>query len=89
MKIIYKINFKIPEWSLPAVFYKDYSGLFGNDVTFLESWKAYIYVKQKSLKAKDYCVIIEDKCQEPYFDNNPAFGLPCNVVDCVVLFLGE
>lgn len=89
MKIIDKINCKIPEWSLAAIFNEDYSGLFGNDITFLASWKAFLHVKQKALKAKSYTVIIDDRCKEPYFDNNPSFGLSSNVIDCTVLFLGE
>lgn len=87
MKIIHKLdNCKIPEWAMCPIFNSDYSGLEGNDITFLDSWLAWIEKDMKNLGAKSYCIVQDNDYQEGYFDSNPEFGLPCNVYDCTVLY---
>ena len=88
MKIIDKLdNCKIPEWAMSAIFNSDYSGLFGNDIMFLDTWLAWLEKKNQELESESFVVVQDDDYQYPYFDENPEFGLPCNVYDCTVLFL--
>jgi hypothetical protein len=82
-------NCKIPEWAMSSIFNSDDSGLFGNDVTFLYSWMAWMDKQAKEIGATDWIVVQDDEYQEGYFDSNPEFGLPCNVYDCSILYLGE
>jgi len=78
---------KIPTWSLSAIFNSDYSGLFGNDVMFLETYLAWLEKLKREIGASSYVIALENDTPEEYFDDNPEFGLPCNVVDRVVIFI--
>lgn len=79
-------NCKIPTWSLSAIFNSDYSGLFGNDVMFLETYLAWLDKTKNEVGASSFVIVFERDDWEEYFDSNPEFGLPSNVVDCIVLF---
>lgn len=84
MNIIKKMKCKIPDWAMSAIFNSDCSGLFENDITFLESWLAWVEVESKKIGASSW--IVAEVNNKPYSDGNPSFGLSCNVYDCVVLF---
>ena len=65
---------QIPAWALSAIVNDDYSGLEDEDIKLIEDWfeeTGYTHV----------CCPSDD--DEPYFSPCPAFGLACDVYDCV------
>lgn len=87
MKIVDTLDScKIPTWALPAIFNSDYSGLFGNDVTFLESYLSWLEKTKGEVGASSFVIVLENDSPEEYFSYNPEFGLPCSVVDCTVIY---
>lgn len=84
MRTIAKTNVKIPTYILPLIFNGDNTGLNDEDmknfITFTDSM-------QMIADGLDCFYDIAQTGDEEYFTNSPEFGLPCNVVDCVVLFM--
>jgi hypothetical protein len=71
---------QIPTWALPALVNADQSGLTDEDITIVDNW-----VKRNNVQL--VCPIndsIEEEMQ-PYFCPFPAFGLACDVIDCLVI----
>lgn len=71
-----RIKEKIPSWAISAIIYDDYTGLEDSEIDLIQRWfedTGYDYV----------CTTDSD----PYFTNYPAFGLPCDVYDCICVTL--
>lgn len=67
---------KIPSWAICAIINDDTTGLNDADIDLIHKWfeeTGYDYV----------CCPDSD----PYFTWYPAFGLPCDVYDCVCVSL--
>lgn len=84
MKTIAKTNVRIPDYALPLIFNGDNSGLTDDDM------KNILTFADGMQKIADRLGCFYDIVQigdEAYFTWHPEFGLGCNVVDCVVLFM--
>lgn len=67
---------KIPSWAINAIINGDCTGLEDSEIDLIYGWfedTGYDYV----------CTPDSD----PYFTRYPAFGLPCDVYDCVCVSL--
>jgi hypothetical protein len=71
---------KIPAWALPTIINDDPSGLTDEDIELVDN-----YCRRNNVALVH--PINDDIEAEllPYFDPHPAFGLACDVVDCIVL----
>lgn len=67
---------KIPTWAICAIVNDDYTGLSDNDIEIIKKW----------FKDTDYNIVDPIDCEQ-YFTWYPAFGLPCDVIDCYCLSL--
>ena len=75
-----KIIEKIPSWALCYLVNADPSGLTDEDIKLVDD-----YCERKNIGI--VCPIndsIEEEMQ-PYFTAYPAFGLACDVVDCIII----
>ena len=63
----------IPTWALSSIIFSDDTGLTDDEIIQIEEWF------DKS--GFDY-VCAPDYFREPRFTHYPAFGLPCEVIDC-------
>jgi hypothetical protein len=72
---------KIPAWSLCYLINADASGLTDEDIQQVDSW-------WEKNKVQFVCPVNNNIDEEirPYFTSVPAFGLACDVVDCVVVY---
>lgn len=67
---------KIPAWALPYLVNGDPTGLEGYEKEMVDDW----YCKN------DVEGVYPDAMgSEDYFSRHPAFGLPTQVVDCIVI----
>ena len=74
-----RVTIGIPEWAIEALVYDDYSGLSDSECALIRGW----------MREESVCVVCPpNDYDEPYFSNEPAFGLPCEVLNCVCL-IGE
>lgn len=64
---------KIPVYALCYFLYNDASGMNDEDINNAENW-----LKSSGIKE----VLPPDEENEPYFAQSPAFGLPCDVIEC-------
>ena len=84
----YKLSIeRIPDWSLNYLVNEEVMGLIAHEevliAEFLQPWI------DKANKIGGYVVVSQvDSDQDRYFTMTPAYGLPCNVVDCYV-FVGK
>ena len=67
---------KIPTWAISAIINDDWTGLEDSDIDLIQRWFEYT----------GYDHICTPK-SDPYFTNYPAFGLPCDVYDCICVTL--
>jgi len=67
---------KIPAWAISAIINDDYSGLDDVDEKMVREW----------CDESEYDIICAPN-GEPYFTNQPAFGLPCKVYNCTCFYL--
>lgn len=67
---------KIPTWALNWLINGDDSGLSEADMEEINTWLA-----------NNLCLLVcpPHEGDSPYFSRVPAFGLPCDVVDCECL----
>ena len=80
MKIIKQYEERIPSYALPFLINGDDSGLESGDAHNIDEW-----LEQYDVTGNEYMDIsIIDNESEQYFTSLPAFGLPCNVMDCMV-----
>ena len=63
---------KIPAWALCALINDDWTGISDEDFELIAEWQS----------RSRLVVICPTDCEE-YFTRVPAFGKPCNVVDCI------
>jgi len=75
-----KIVEKIPTWALPMLVNADPSGLTDEDIELVETGATAttcnLFAPSTTASRK--------RCQ-PYFTAVPAFGLPCDVIDSIVI----
>lgn len=64
---------KIPTYALCYFIYNDASGMDEQDIVNAENW-----LKESGIKE----VLTPDEENQPYFTHSPAFGLPCEVIEC-------
>lgn len=77
---------RIPAWALYFMEYGDASGLKDSEVEMVE--KFYESYRKEGIAVSDvYPVTGENGDWEEYFSQSPAFGLPCNVVDCTLSYV--
>lgn len=69
---------KIPTWALCYLINGDPTGLDNDDIAVVDEW--YNTNRVVIVSVSD---ILDGTCN-PYFTRFPAFGLPCDVVDCQV-----
>ena len=69
---------RIPTWALNYLVNADAEGLTDEDFALVCAWER-----------KWNGPISISASGNPYFSNNPAFGLPCDVEDCEVLVRRE
>jgi hypothetical protein len=75
-----KIVEKIPTWALSYLVNADPSGLEEEDIKLVDDWCDMNNVQL-------VCPIDDvEGDMQPYFTSNPAFGLACDVIDCIVLY---
>jgi hypothetical protein len=82
MKILKTYEEKIPSYALPCLINSDFSGLSDEDEDIINKYINYFYHEAKQVNGY---VVVETKNDEEYFTWNPAFGLACNVTDCLIL----
>lgn len=67
---------RIPSWALCAIINDDRTGLEDEDIEILDKW----------LNENRYDLVCPPNDEdEGYFTHYPAFGLPCDVYDCVCI----
>ena len=64
---------KIPTYALCALINDDWTGISDEDFEIIANW-------QSTARLYVFCPCSD--CEE-YFTSVPAFGKPCNVVDCI------
>lgn len=84
MNIIAKVEAKIPSHMLPLIVNGDNSGLSNEDMDEFISFTEGLEKAASKINCIYDIVTVSD---EEYFTNHPEFGLPCNVTDCVILFM--
>lgn len=77
---------KLPDYSLPYLINADASGLTPDDIANIDRYMDDYYNTALLYHGQ---VIIETEYAYPYFTNTPAFGLPCNVYDSVIIILKD
>ena len=77
---MYKSIEEVPTWSLPYLINGDNTMLTDEDIALIDQWC-------KRIKLVDISPITdaEGDLAESYFSSYPAFGLPADVMDCVVI----
>ncbi len=81
-----KVVERIPTWALRYIINGDPSGIDVDDIAKVDDFlKSY---EKMGCHIQIVSPIVEDENAVPqaYFSHYPAFGLPCEVVDCEVLF---
>lgn len=81
-----KVVERIPTWALCYIINGDPSGLEDDDIAKVDNFfKSY---ERIGCPIQIVSPIVEDENAGPhaYFSHYPAFGLPCEVEDCEVLF---
>lgn len=69
---------KIPTWAFGCIFNGDMTGLTDEEVRLIDE-------ALKRIGAELVCTPPDEEVQ-PYFTRYPLFGLPTDVVDCVILY---
>ena len=69
---------KIPKCSFGYIFNGDMTGLTDEEVRLIDE-------ALKRIGAELVCTPLDEEVQ-PYFTRYPLFGLPTDVVDCVILY---
>lgn len=84
MNITNELDVKLPSYSLSYLINGDDSGLSEEDLGIIDSWYDIILVLAGNMAV--IITTLQDD-QDPYFSTSPEFGLPCDVVDCKILFI--
>lgn len=81
-----KVEERIPSWSLCYIAYGDKRGISDEDVKQVECF--YDSYRKNGMEIQGIYPIHDDNENfESYFSSSPAFGLPCDVVDCDVVYI--
>ena len=72
---------KIPTWSLPYLINGDSTGLETDEINFIDKW-----VKDWGVEIVSPLTDENNNYIDSYFSSYPLFGLPCEVVDCDILY---
>ena len=76
---MYKSIEKVPTWSLPYIINGDNSMLTDEDIALIDQWC-------KRIKLDGISIITDAEGNaDSYFTGYPSFGLPADVMDCVVI----
>lgn len=70
---------KIPTWAFGYIFNGDMTGLTEEEVKMIDD-------TLKRIGAELVCIPPDEAASSPYFTSYPLFGLPTDVVDCVILY---
>lgn len=70
---------KIPTWAFGYIFNGDMTGLTEEEVKLIDD-------TLKRIGAELVCTPADEASSSPYFSRYPLFGLPTDVVDCVILY---
>jgi len=81
MRNNFVIELAIPNWAVYEIVNGGDSSLNSLELLDIHSW---MRIVEKVHNAKMTMVSFGDNA-EPYFSNNPAFGMPTNVYDCTIL----
>lgn len=77
---------RIPAWALYYMEYGDASGLKDSEVEMVQNF--YESYRNEGIAVQGvYPVSDENGNWEEYFSRNPAFGLPCSVVECSISYV--
>lgn len=69
----------LPTWALCYLINADPSGLTDEEINEVDNWC-------KDNNVSVVCTASDQEGEsEPYFTHYPAFGLPCDVIDCNVI----
>lgn len=71
----------VPSYAVGYLVYGEADGLNSDDVENIDQWVERMRKDGKRLEINPI------SGRDEYFSNNPPFGLPCNVLDCWVLYL--
>lgn len=63
---------KIPDWAICALINDDWDGLTDEDIDTISEWQS-----------RSRLIVISPTDYNEYFTSTPAFGKPCNVIDCI------
>lgn len=72
----------VPSYAVCYLIYGESEGLNDEDVENIDQW---IVSMEKARNGRHFD-INPISGREEYFSNNPPFGLPCNVMDCWILY---
>ena len=65
---------KIPEYMLPFFINGDFDGYSDSEIASAQNWQKVTAIKE--------VIPPTDEEYRPFFSQYPAFGLPCEVVEC-------
>ena len=68
----------LPCWSLPCIINGDESGLNPDEITLINNWLAFWGNDR-------YMIVSVPENAEGSFNSRPAFGLPCDCIDCEII----
>ena len=80
MRIKAQFEERIPPYALSYLINGDMNGLSDEDCHNIDKWLAEFDVTGREWMD----ISINNMDEEEYFTSMPAFGLPCNVMDCTV-----
>lgn len=81
-----KVVERIPNWALCYIEYGDKTGLTDEDIKNVDAF--YESYRKGGMEIQGIYPVKDDHNNfEAYFSHCPAFGLPCDVVDCDVMYI--
>lgn len=81
-----KVVERIPDWALCYIEYGDRNGLTDEDIKMIDAF--YESYRKVGMDIQGIYPVKDDNNNfESYFSRYPAFGLPCDVVDCDVMYI--
>lgn len=72
----------VPSYAVCYLIYGESEGLNDEDIENIDQW----IVSMEKVRNGRHFDISPINGREEYFSNNPPFGLPCNVMDCWILY---
>jgi hypothetical protein len=87
MKIKASYDVKLPDYSLSYLINADSSGIDESDIKIIDDYMQEYYDIADQCNGNVVIEIVDSEYAESYFSNSPEFGLPCNVMDCIIAIL--